>query len=91
MPQRFAKWKRDAESWFIEDSLMFEGLLGKVADDLVCSRSTGTPVKHIMIFLNTRQTESIDRASVLPYLQTSVNTTFQNASRPGLLVTCCRC
>jgi cytochrome P450 len=34
IPSRFAKWKRDAKYWFIQDSLMFEGLLGKVADDL---------------------------------------------------------
>ncbi|KAI9445682.1 cytochrome P450 [Lactarius psammicola] len=34
IPSRFAKWKRDAEYWFVQDSLMFEGLLGKVADDL---------------------------------------------------------
>ncbi|KAN0137781.1 cytochrome P450 [Lactarius tabidus] len=35
IPSRFAKWKRNAEYWFVKDSLMFEGLLGKVADDLV--------------------------------------------------------
>ncbi|KAI9443596.1 cytochrome P450 [Lactarius indigo] len=35
IPSRFAKWKRDAEYWFVQDSLRFEGLLGKVADDLV--------------------------------------------------------
>ncbi|KAF8260171.1 cytochrome P450 [Lactarius quietus] len=34
IPSRFAKWKRDAEYWFVQDSLMFEGLLGKVANDL---------------------------------------------------------
>ncbi|KAN0135324.1 cytochrome P450 [Lactarius tabidus] len=34
IPSRFAKWKRDAESWFLHDSLMFERLLGKVANDL---------------------------------------------------------
>ncbi|KAH9172382.1 cytochrome P450 [Lactarius sanguifluus] len=34
IPSRFAKWKRDAEYWFIQDSLMFEGLLGQVANDL---------------------------------------------------------
>ncbi|KAH9054051.1 cytochrome P450 [Lactarius deliciosus] len=34
IPSRFAKWKRDAEYWFVQDSLMYEGLLGKVADDL---------------------------------------------------------
>ena len=32
---RFAKWKRNAEYWFVQDSLMFERFLGKVADDLV--------------------------------------------------------
>ncbi|KAH9022345.1 cytochrome P450 [Lactarius pseudohatsudake] len=35
IPSRFAKWKRDAEYWFVQDSLMYEGLLGKVANDLV--------------------------------------------------------
>ena len=35
VPRRFAKWKRDAKYWFAQDSLMFERLLGKVADDLV--------------------------------------------------------
>ncbi|KAI9439486.1 cytochrome P450 [Lactarius psammicola] len=35
IPSRFAKWKQDAKYWFVQDSLMFEGLLGKVADDLV--------------------------------------------------------
>ncbi|KAF8265023.1 cytochrome P450 [Lactarius quietus] len=34
VPCRFAKWKRDAEYWFIQDSLMFRRLLRKVADDL---------------------------------------------------------
>ncbi|KAI9457951.1 cytochrome P450 [Lactarius psammicola] len=34
VPSRFAKWKRDARYGFIKDSLMFEGLLDKVADDL---------------------------------------------------------
>ncbi|KAI9452361.1 cytochrome P450 [Lactarius psammicola] len=34
IPSRFAKWKRDAQYWFIQDSLMFQRLLGKVADDL---------------------------------------------------------
>ncbi|KAH9022343.1 cytochrome P450 [Lactarius pseudohatsudake] len=34
VPSRFAKWKRDAEYWFVQDSLMFRGHLGKVANDL---------------------------------------------------------
>ncbi|KAI9443587.1 cytochrome P450 [Lactarius indigo] len=34
IPSRFAKWKRDAKYWFVQDSLMFEGLLGRVSDDL---------------------------------------------------------
>jgi cytochrome P450 len=34
VPSRFAKWKRDAQYWYIHDSLMFERLLGKVADEL---------------------------------------------------------
>ncbi|KAH9054048.1 cytochrome P450 [Lactarius deliciosus] len=31
---QFAKWKRDAEYWFVQDSLMFRDLLGKVVDEL---------------------------------------------------------
>ncbi|KAH8982499.1 cytochrome P450 [Lactarius akahatsu] len=34
VPSRFAKWKRDAQYWFIQDSLRHEPLLSKVADDL---------------------------------------------------------
>ncbi|KAF8258897.1 cytochrome P450 [Lactarius quietus] len=34
IPSSFAKWKRDAEYWFVEDSLMFERLIGKTANDL---------------------------------------------------------
>ncbi|KAI9441898.1 cytochrome P450 [Lactarius indigo] len=34
VPTRFAKWKRDAQHWFIHDSLMFQRLLGNVVDDL---------------------------------------------------------
>ncbi|KAI9438802.1 cytochrome P450 [Lactarius indigo] len=34
IPSRFAKWKRDAQYWFIQDSQRLELLLGKVADDL---------------------------------------------------------
>ena len=59
---RFAKWKRNAEYWFVQDSLMFEGLLGKVADDLVSSRSD-TSMKRVIVS-DTRRTESIDRVSV---------------------------
>ena len=35
--KRFAKWKRDAEYWFVQDTLTFERLLGKVTNDLVCT------------------------------------------------------
>ncbi|KAH9167491.1 cytochrome P450 [Lactarius sanguifluus] len=34
IPNKLAKWKRDAQYWFIQDSLRYERLLGKVADDL---------------------------------------------------------
>ncbi|KAI9441899.1 cytochrome P450 [Lactarius indigo] len=34
IPSRFAKWKRDAQHWFIHDSLMFQRLLGNVVNDL---------------------------------------------------------
>ena len=42
---RFAKWKRDAQYWFIQDSLRQERLLRKVADDLVCVRCRGSLMK----------------------------------------------
>jgi hypothetical protein len=59
---RFAKWKRNAEYWFVQDSLMFEGLLGKVADDLVSSRS-GTLMRCVIV-CHTRRMESIFQVSV---------------------------
>ncbi|KAH9163988.1 cytochrome P450 [Lactarius sanguifluus] len=34
IPNKLAKWKWDVQYWFIQDSLMYECLLGKVADDL---------------------------------------------------------
>ncbi|KAH9056472.1 cytochrome P450 [Lactarius vividus] len=34
IPSGFAKWKRDAEYWFVQDTLMFGGHLSKVANDL---------------------------------------------------------
>ncbi|KAF8267195.1 cytochrome P450 [Lactarius quietus] len=34
IPSRFAKWKRDAQNWFIKDTLRYERLLNNVADDL---------------------------------------------------------
>ncbi len=89
MPCRFAKWKRDAEHWFVQDSLMFEGHLDKVADDLVSSRSCGTPMKWVIVS-NTRLMESIDQVSVLQCSQLRVNITFRNARGLGSLVTCCR-
>ncbi len=64
MQCRFAKWKRYTEYWFVKDSLMFEGLLGKVADDLVSSRSCGTPMRWVKVS-NARPMESIDQVSVL--------------------------
>ena len=60
---RFAKWKRNAEYWFIQDSLMFEGFLGKVADDLVSYRGDA-PMRCVILVSDTRQTESIVRVSV---------------------------
>ncbi|KAI9443604.1 cytochrome P450 [Lactarius indigo] len=34
IPIRFAKWKRDAEYWFVQDSIMFGDHLKKVSNDL---------------------------------------------------------
>ncbi|KAH9168149.1 cytochrome P450 [Lactarius sanguifluus] len=34
IPSRFAKWKRETQHWFVQDSLRHERLLGKVAADL---------------------------------------------------------
>ncbi|KAF8259064.1 hypothetical protein EI94DRAFT_1707424 [Lactarius quietus] len=53
----FAKWKRDAEYWFVQDSLMFERLLAKTANDLVSSRSGGTSMRCVIV----RQANGIDR------------------------------
>ena len=39
---RFAKWKRDAQYWFIQDSLRHERLINKVAEDLVSACCSGT-------------------------------------------------
>jgi hypothetical protein len=61
---RFAKWKRDAQYWFIQDSLMFQRLLGKVADDLVRASCSGQQMRRF-ICANARRTELIDQASVL--------------------------
>ena len=63
-PCRFAKWKRDSEYWFVQDSLMFEGLLGKVTNDLVSSRSSDTLMRCFNVS-NFRRMESIDQVSVL--------------------------
>ena len=61
IPCRFAKWKRDAEYWFVQDSLMFERLLLKVANDLVSFRSSGTPLRCFNSFRH--QANGIDRPS----------------------------
>ncbi|KAI9441888.1 cytochrome P450 [Lactarius indigo] len=34
VPNRFAKWKRDTENWFVQDSNMFKRFLGRVDDNL---------------------------------------------------------
>ncbi|KAI0288698.1 cytochrome P450 [Russula brevipes] len=34
VPSKFAKWKRDARHWFVEDSLWFERLFNKVTNDI---------------------------------------------------------
>ena len=60
---RFAKWKRDAQYWFIQDTLMLKGPLSNVSEDLVCARCAG-PTRRI-ILCHTRQTELIGQASVL--------------------------
>ncbi|KAH8977890.1 cytochrome P450 [Lactarius hatsudake] len=49
IPSRFAKWKRDAEYWFVQDSLMFGGHLGKVANDLVSSCNSGASMGWIIV------------------------------------------
>jgi len=36
---RFAKWKRDAETWYKQDSAMFEKLFNSVHTNLVRARS----------------------------------------------------
>ncbi len=52
---------------------MFEGLLGKVADDLVSSHSNGTPMRWVIVY----QANGIDQ----PSFGASVTT---NQSKHGL-------
>jgi len=59
VPRRFAKWKRDAQYWFIQVSLMFQRLLGKVADDLVRAGCISLQMRLVM-YTNARRTELID-------------------------------
>jgi hypothetical protein len=60
---RFAKWKRDAQYWFIQDTLMLQGLLNNVSEDLVCACCTNVLTRRIICRI--RQTELIGQASVL--------------------------
>ena len=45
---RFAKWKRDAQYWFIQDTLMLKRLLSNVSEDLVCAHCTGPPTRKMI-------------------------------------------
>jgi hypothetical protein len=45
---RFAKWKRDAQHWFIQDTLMLQRLLDNVSEDLVCARCTNPLTRSII-------------------------------------------
>lgn len=45
---RFAKWKRDAQYWFTQDTVMLERLLDNVSDDLVCVSCTNPLTKRII-------------------------------------------
>ena len=45
---RFAKWKRDAQYWFIQDTLMMKRFLSNVSEDLVCARCTGQSTRRII-------------------------------------------
>ena len=60
-PHRFAKWKRDAQNWFIQDTLRYERLLSKVADDLVRARCCVPQMKWIIDAGS--QAKGIDRPS----------------------------
>jgi len=57
---RFAKWKRDAQFWFIQESLRQESLLSRVADDLVRARWMAPNVTDYGYRL---QAQGIDRPS----------------------------
>jgi hypothetical protein len=89
IPSRFAKWKRDAQYWYIQDSLMFERLLGKVADELVRARFAIVVFQEMYHNYQRREKGLIGQASVLQSSKVRVNTVFQNASRHGSWVTCC--
>ena len=65
MARRFAKWKRDAQNGFIQDTLRYERLLSKVADDLVRARSAG-PAMNQVIDTDVRRKALTGRVSVLP-------------------------
>jgi hypothetical protein len=86
--QRFAKWKRDAENWFLHDSLMFERLLGKVANDLVSSRCSSMGDTTVSNW-PTRPMESISQALRLRLSKIQASMIYRNANRPGLSVSCC--
>ena len=48
LQRRFAKWKRDAQYWFTQDTLMLKRLLSNVSEDLVCARCTDPPTRWII-------------------------------------------
>lgn len=65
IPNRFAKWKREAEEWYASDSIMFEGLFDGVRADLVSHY-----LNSVTFTLDTDPRACSTRASIAPALQT---------------------
>jgi hypothetical protein len=61
---RFAKWKRDAENWYQQDSAMFEGLFNSVHANIV--RMRFRPISRIRVIANpvSVQAKGDDRPSL---------------------------
>jgi hypothetical protein len=54
-----AKWKRDAEAWYKQDSAMFKGLLHMVEANVVCVSRICVKPSLLIQFIPGRQREMI--------------------------------
>ena len=69
---RYAKWKRDAETWFERDSAMFESLFNGVREKQVCPF-----LGNLTLRLTLLQSKGMDRPSI-------AGTLIKDADRYGL-------